>query len=112
MPRPSRLEVCLGERTVLEVVEHPQFLLEQEGAVEAAGGMAYLVQRGELPNGLALGRFEQRPAYALARAALARLALARGVRRRAGELDEVEGVKADFRGEVRATACCWRMAFS
>ena len=57
---------CSGARGwVVEVVEQPELLAQQERAVEATVGALYLGERGEVADGLAGGRFEQRPAGAL-----------------------------------------------
>src|SRR5215213_13922 len=50
---------------VVEVIEQPELFAQQEGAVERAVGLLDLIERGELPDRLAFGGFEQRPAGAL-----------------------------------------------
>ena len=91
------------ERWVVEVVEQPQLLFEQEGAVEAAVGGLDVGERGELVDRLVLGRFELRPAGALDPAAGWRLRalvsvpfVADLVGRAAGEAAHVPWVKADL----------------
>ena len=76
-----------GEAAIVEVVEQSELFAQQEGAVEDLVGLADLVQGGELSDGLALGRLEQRPAGALDPAA----------RRRARALVRVPLVAADFK---------------
>src|SRR4051812_30857002 len=46
---------------VVEVVEQPQLVVEQEGAVEAAVAGVDLAEGAELLQALAVGRLEQRP---------------------------------------------------
>jgi hypothetical protein len=59
------VEVRRRERRVVEVVEQPELLAQQERAVERAVGLLDLLERGELADGLALGRLQKRPARAL-----------------------------------------------
>ena len=101
----SQASRCAGaRRRVVEVVEQPELFAQQEGAVEPGVGLLDVAEGGQLAEGLAFGRFEQRPAGALDPAA------GRGVRalvgvvlvaadlvgRAAGEAADVEGVKADL----------------
>ena len=62
-----------------QLVEQPQLFAQQEGAVEPLVSPADLVQGGELADGLALGRLEQRPAGALDPAAGRRVRALMGV---------------------------------
>src|SRR5215211_5815324 len=93
-----------GEGWVIEVIEQPELLAQQEGAVEPAVGPLDLAEGGQLAHGLALGGLEQRPAGALHPPA------GRGVRalvgvplvaadlvgRPACEAADVEGIEADL----------------
>ena len=90
-PGQPGVEVRGRERGVVEVVEQPQLLAQQEGAVEPRVGLLDLAERGELADGLAFGRLEQRPAGALDPAA------GRGVRALVG----VPLVAADLVGRAR-----------
>ncbi len=113
-PGQPGVEVRGRERSVLEVVEQPQLLAQQERAVESAVGVADLVQGRELADGLTFGGLEQRPAGALDPApgggvgALVGVSFvaANLVGRAAGEPADVERVKADLgvgdRGANRA----------
>jgi hypothetical protein len=74
------------------VVEQPQLLAQQEGAVEPPVVVLDFRERGELADGLAFGRLEQRPAGALDPAA------GRGVR----ALVRVPFVAADLVGGARS----------
>src|SRR5215217_5258058 len=75
-----------------QVVEQPEFLAQQEGAVEPPVVVLDFPEGGELADGLAFGRLEQRPAGALDPAA------GRGVR----ALVEVPFVAADLVGGARS----------
>jgi len=66
-------------RGIVQVVEQPQLLLEQERPKEATVGERDLAERGELGDRLALGGLEQRPAHALDPLAARGLRLALGV---------------------------------
>ena len=99
---------------VVEVVEQPQLFAQQEGAVELAVVVLDFPERGELADGLVLGRLEQRPARALDPAAGLGVRALVGVSfvaadlvgRARAEADDVERVKADLglrhRGADRA----------
>jgi hypothetical protein len=52
------------EHRVLELVDQPEFLFEQEAAVERLVGLLDLVKQRELADRLLLGALEQRPAGA------------------------------------------------
>jgi hypothetical protein len=103
------------ERGVLEVLEQPQLLLEEEGAVEAAVGVLDFVQRGELTDGLVLRGLQQRPAHALdpatvpggALALLVPFAAADIIDGALSELDDMKRVEADL-----CVGEAWRIAFS
>jgi hypothetical protein len=93
------------QRRVVEVVEQPELLAQQEGAVEPAVLGLDFGERGELADRLALGRLEQRPAGVLdpppgrgvgAVVAVSLLA-PDSVGGAGGEADDVEGVEADLR---------------
>ncbi len=64
-PGQPRVEVRRRERGVVEVVEQPEFLFEQEGAVERLVGLLDLAELRELVDGLLGGALQQRPAGAL-----------------------------------------------
>ncbi len=64
------VQVRQGERRVLELVEQPQFLLEQEGAEHRLVGLLDFAKQRELADRLLVGRLEQRPARVLDPAAL------------------------------------------
>src|SRR4051794_1864981 len=103
-PGEPRVEMRRRQPSVVEVVEQPEILAQQEDAVEPAVGVLDLAQRGQLADRLALGRLEQRPAGALDPAA------GRGVRALVGvpfvaadlvggacrEADDVERIEADL----------------
>ena len=103
-PGQPGVEVRRREPRVVELVEQPQLLLEQEGAVERLVGLRDFAEQRELRDGLLVGRLEQRPAGALDPAPV------RGVRALVGvplvaadlvdgalaEADDVERVKADL----------------
>jgi hypothetical protein len=93
---PGEPGVQVGGRQarVVEVVERPQLLAQQEGAVEAGVGLLDLPEGGELSDRLALGGLEQRPAGALDPAA------GRGV----GALVGVPCVAADLVGRAAREA--------
>ena len=54
-----------GERRILELVEQPEFLFEQEGAEHRLVDLLDFAEHGELADRLLVGRFEQRPARVL-----------------------------------------------
>ena len=102
----SQASRCAGASAgSAQVVEQPQLFAQQEGAVEAAVGVLDLAERGELADGLVLGRLEQRPAGALDPAAGRGVGalVARSIRRggpgrsrAAPRRHDVERVKADL----------------
>jgi hypothetical protein len=64
-PGQPGVEVRGRQRGAVEVVEQPELFAQQEGAVEALVGVLDVAEGGELSDGLALGRLEQRPAGVL-----------------------------------------------
>ena len=89
---------------VVDVVEQPELFAQQEGAVEPPVLALDFPQRGELSDGLAFGRFQQRPAGALDPAAGRSVRALVGVSfvaadligRAACEPDDVERIEADL----------------
>jgi hypothetical protein len=63
-PGQPGVEVLGREHRVLELVDQPEFLFEQEAAVERLVGLLDLVKQRELADRLLLGALEQRPAGA------------------------------------------------
>ena len=102
-PGQPGVEVRRGERGILELVEQPQFLFEQERAVQRPVGLLDFAELGQLVDRLLIGGLQQRPAGALD--PLARLGVgalvgvsfvaADLIHRALGEAHHVEGVKAD-----------------
>jgi hypothetical protein len=113
-PGQPGVEVRGRERGVLEVVEQPQLVVEQEGAVQALGALVDLAEGAELVQVLAVGCLQQRPARVFDPAAGRGVRALMGVPFVAADLvdgvgadpDDVEGVKTDL--GVRGTA--WRSA--
>jgi hypothetical protein len=66
-PAQPGVQMRRRERGVLERVEQPQLVVEQEGAVEPLVALVDLAERAELLEALAVGCFEQRPARVLDR---------------------------------------------
>ena len=64
-PDEPGVEMGGRERRIGQVVEQPQLLAQEKGAVEAAVGVLDFPERGELADRLMFGGLQQRPAGAL-----------------------------------------------
>ena len=103
-PGQPRVEVDRRERWVVEVVEQPELLLEQERAVQRLVGLLDLAELRELVDGLLGGALEQRPAGALDPFALGGVGALVGVLlvatdlvdRPLGETHDVERIECDL----------------
>ncbi len=114
-PGEPGVQVSGRQCRVGQVVEQPQLLAQQERAVEPPVVVLDFPEGGELADGLAFGRLEQRPAGALDPAA------GRGVRALVevpfvaadliggarSEPADVEGVEADLGARTAWRMACW-----
>jgi len=103
----SQLSRCAGARAgILELVEQPQLLFEQERAVERPVGLLDFAELGELVHGLLGGGLEQRPAGALDPLPGLRVGAVVGVPLLAADL--VHGALAEV-GSARGAVAAFRL---
>jgi hypothetical protein len=106
-PGQPGVEVGRREGGVVEVVEQPEFLFEQERAVERLVGLLDFVELGELVDRLLLGTLQQRPAGAFD--PFPRRGVGAPSLSTSGETLTIEE-SMNLEGENGATPGCWRRA--